>query len=131
MGCFTLLQWALWFLKFQLLNISWFIALKEFEVETLIPENMERIIAKEAEAERIKRAIIVKSEGEVGAAQKLADAANILSSTPGAMHLRTLATLNDLSGDKSNTIIFAIPVEVLESFKNAQVIDTVKKVIKK
>jgi hypothetical protein len=47
------------------------------------------------------------------------------------MHLRTLATLNDLSGDKSNTIIFAIPVEVLESFKNAQVIDTVKKVMKK
>jgi len=110
----------------------WGIKVEKIEIKDIrIPENMERIIAKEAEAERIKRAIIVKSEGEVGAAQKLADAANILSSTPGAMHLRTLATLNDLSGDKSNTIIFAIPVEVLESFKNAQVIDTVKKVINK
>lgn len=110
----------------------WGIKVEKIEIKDIrIPENMERIIAKEAEAERIKRAIIVKSEGEVGAAQKLADAASILSTTPGAMHLRTLATLNDLSGDKSNTIIFAIPVEVLESFKNAQVIDTVKKVINK
>lgn len=110
----------------------WGIQVEKIEIKDIrIPENMERIIAKEAEAERIKRAIIVKSEGEVGAAQKLADAASILSTTPGAMHLRTLATLNDLSGDKSNTIIFAVPVEVLESFKNAQVIDTVKKVIKK
>ncbi len=110
----------------------WGIQVEKIEIKDIrIPENMERIIAKEAEAERIKRAIIVKSEGEVGAAQKLADAARILSTSPGAMHLRTLATLNDLSGDKSNTIIFAIPVEVLESFKNINIVDTVKKVIKK
>jgi hypothetical protein len=47
------------------------------------------------------------------------------------MHLRTLATINDLSGDKSNTVIFAIPVEVLDSFKTASVVDTVKNIIKK
>ena len=98
---------------------------------TSVAEEMERIIARVAEAEREKRAIIVKSEGEVGAAQKLADAAKILSTVPGSMHLRTLATINDLSGDKSNTVIFAIPVEVLESFKTASVVDTVKNIIKK
>jgi regulator of protease activity HflC (stomatin/prohibitin superfamily) len=110
----------------------WGIKVEKVEIKDIkIPENMERIIAKEAEAEREKRAIIVKSEGEVGAAQKLADAAKILGTTPGAMHLRTLATINDLSGDKSNTIIFAIPVEVLDSFKTSKVIDTIKDVVKK
>jgi len=110
----------------------WGIKVEKVEIKDIkIPEDMERIIAKEAEAEREKRAIIVKSEGEVGAAQKLADAAKILGTTPGAMHLRTLATINDLSGDKSNTVIFAIPVEVLDSFKTTKVIDTIKNVVKK
>jgi regulator of protease activity HflC (stomatin/prohibitin superfamily) len=110
----------------------WGIKVEKVEIKDIkIPADMERIIAKEAEAEREKRAIIVKSQGEVEAAQKLADAATILSSAPGAMHLRTLATLNDLSGDKSNTIVFAIPVEVLESFKNANVVDKVKSIVSK
>jgi regulator of protease activity HflC (stomatin/prohibitin superfamily) len=110
----------------------WGIKVEKVEIKDIkIPADMERIIAKEAEAEREKRAIIVKSQGEVEASQKLADAATILSSAPGAMHLRTLATLNDLSGDKSNTIVFAIPVEVLESFKNASVVDKVKSIVSK
>ena len=110
----------------------WGIKVEKVEIKDIkIPEDMERIIAKEAEAEREKRAIIVKSEGEVGAAQKLADAAKILGTTPGAMHLRTLATINDLSGDKSNTVIFAIPVEVLDSFKTTKMIDTIKDIVKK
>ncbi|MGD9910478.1 MAG: slipin family protein [Candidatus Izemoplasmatales bacterium] len=110
----------------------WGIKVEKVEIKDIkIPEDMERIIAKEAEAEREKRAIIVKSEGEVAAAQKLADAAKILSSVPGSMHLRTLATINDLSGDKSNTVIFAVPVEVLDSFKNKSVVETVKEIIQK
>ena len=110
----------------------WGIKDEKVEIKDIkIPEDMERIFAKEAEAEREKRAIIVKSEGEVGAAQKLADAAKILGTVSGTMHLRTLAALNDLSGDKSNTVVFAIPVEVLESFKNTNVVDTVKNAIKK
>lgn len=110
----------------------WGIKVERVEIKDIkIPEDMERIIARVAEAEREKRAIIVKSEGEVGAAQKLADAAKILSTVPGAMHLRTLATINDLSGDKSNTVIFAIPVEVLDSFKTASVVDSVINSIKK
>ena len=110
----------------------WGIKVEKVEIKDIkIPADMERIIAKEAEAEREKRAIIVKSEGEVEAAQKLADAAKILSSSAGAMHLRTLATLNDLSGDKSNTIIFAIPVEVLEAFQNKSIVDKVKSIVAK
>jgi len=78
---------------------------------------MQRTIAKQAEAERERRAVIIKSEGEVSAAQNLADAAQTLSSQPGALHLRTLSTLNDLSSDQSNTVIFAIPLEILRAFE--------------
>ena len=78
---------------------------------------MKRVIAKAAEAEREKAAVITKAAGEVEAANNLAKAAELMSSTPGAMHLRTLSTLNDLSSDQSNTIIFAIPIEVLRAFE--------------
>ncbi len=93
---------------------------------------MERVIAKVAEAEREKRAIIVKSAGEVEAAHKLSEAAKTMAETPGAMHLRTLATLNDLSSDKSNTIVFAMPVEILKYFesKNQNQLADLVKVIK-
>ena len=95
---------------------------------------MQRVIAKVAEAEREKEAVITKSKGEKEAADNLAKAANVLSNSPGALHLRTLATLNDLSSDQSNTIIFAIPIEVLQAFgeKNTQgAVQKVKEIIKK
>jgi regulator of protease activity HflC (stomatin/prohibitin superfamily) len=78
---------------------------------------MQRVIAKQAEAEREKRAVIIKSEGEVIAAKKLAEAAKMLNEQDGALHLRTLNTLNDLSSDQSNTVIFAIPLEILRAFE--------------
>ena len=97
----------------------WGIKVEKVEIKDIkIPAEMERVIARVAEAEREKNAIIVKSIGEVEAASKLAAAADIISKSPGAMHLRTLSTLNDLSSDKSNTIIFAIPVEILKSFES-------------
>ena len=74
-------------------------------------------MAKVAEAEREKNAVITKAEGEVEAAKNLAQAANMMGNTPGALHLRTLSTLNDLSSDQSNTVIFAIPVEVLRALE--------------
>ena len=74
-------------------------------------------MAKVAEAEREKMSVITKSKGELEAANNLAEAAVKLSSAPGALHLRTLSTLNDLSSDQSNTIIFAIPIEVLRAFE--------------
>ncbi len=96
----------------------WGIKVEKVEIKDIkLPDEMERVIAKVAEAEREKRSTIVKSEGEMIAAEKLAKAAEIISKTPGAMHLRTLTTLNDLSSDKSNTIVFAIPVEVLKAYE--------------
>src|SRR4030043_317002 len=82
-----------------------------------LPEEMKRVIGKQAEAEREKRAIIIKAEGEVIAANNMAKAANILSSSKGALHLRTLQSINDISSDQSNTIVFAVPLEILRAFE--------------
>ncbi|MCK5039756.1 MAG: slipin family protein [Candidatus Aenigmarchaeota archaeon] len=82
-----------------------------------LPEDLKRVMAKQAEAEREKRAVIIKAEGEVIASTNLTKAAHTLSRAPGALHLRTLQTLNDLSSDQSNTIIFAMPLEILKAFE--------------
>ena len=82
-----------------------------------LPENMKRTIAKQAEAEREKRAVIIKAEGEVAAANNMAKAANVLGGANGALHLRTLQSINDLSSDQSNTVIFAVPLEILRAFE--------------
>ena len=82
-----------------------------------LPEEMKRVIGKQAEAEREKRAIIIKAEGEVIAADNMAKAARILSEAKGALHLRTLQSINDISSDKSNTIVFAVPLEVLRAIE--------------
>ncbi|MBQ3307945.1 MAG: slipin family protein [Bacilli bacterium] len=96
----------------------WGIKVENVELKDVsLPEEMQRVIAKAAEAEREKIAILTKAAGEVEAAQNLATAANIMGSTPGALHLRTLSTLNDLSSDQSNTIIFAVPIEVLKAIE--------------
>lgn len=80
-----------------------------------LPESMVRTIAKQAEAERERRAVIINSEGEVSAAENLAHAAKILSGSNGALHLRTLNSMNDISSDQSNTIVFTLPLEVLSA----------------
>ncbi len=85
--------------------------------DVLLPQDMKRTISKQAEAEREKRAVIIKAEGEVVAATNMAKAAATLAKAPGALHLRTLQTLNDLSSDQSNTVIFALPLEVLRAFE--------------
>lgn len=82
-----------------------------------LPEEMKRTIAKQAEAERERRAVIIKAQGEVTAADNLAKAARTLADAPGALHLRTLQSINDLSSDQSNTVIFAIPLEVLRAME--------------
>mgnify|MGYP000235803971 CR=1 FL=1 len=86
--------------------------------DVILPQNMERTIAKQAEAERERRAVIIKAEGEVASANNMAEAARRLSATPGALHLRTLQSLNDLSSDQSNTVIFAVPLEILRAFES-------------
>lgn len=95
----------------------WGIKVDNVELKDIqLPENMERTIAKQAEAERERRAVIIQSEGEVVAAGNMAKAAAILAQSPGALHLRTLNTINDVSSDQSNTVIFAVPLEVLRAF---------------
>lgn len=100
------------------LTDPWGIAVQSVDLKDItLPEDMQRVIAKQAEAEREKRSVVIKAEGEVIASENLSQAAVKLNKTPGALHLRTLATLNDLSSDQSNTVIFAIPLEILRAFE--------------
>ncbi|MEZ4200751.1 MAG: slipin family protein [Candidatus Paceibacterota bacterium] len=95
---------------------EWGISVENVELKDFfLPDDMERTIAKQAEAERERRAVIIKAEGEVAAAENMATAAKMLAQAPGALHLRTLQSLNDLSSDQSNTVVFATPIEVLRA----------------
>jgi regulator of protease activity HflC (stomatin/prohibitin superfamily) len=96
----------------------WGIKVSNVELKDIaLPEEMKRVIGKQAEAEREKRSIIIKAEGEVVAANNMAKAAETLASADGALHLRTLQTINDISSDQSNTIVFAVPLEILRAFE--------------
>jgi regulator of protease activity HflC (stomatin/prohibitin superfamily) len=96
---------------------SWGIEVQGVELKDIsLPEDMQRTIAKQAEAERERRAVIINSQGEIAAAENLRQAAEILASSPGALHLRTLNSINDISSDQSNTVVFAVPLEVLRAF---------------
>ncbi len=112
----------------------WGIKVENVELKDIaLPEEMQRVIAKVAEAEREKQAVITKSIGEIEASKNLAEAASTMANSPGALHLRTLSTINDISSDQSNTIIFAIPIEVLQAFGNSNITgnDIVNKITKK
>ena len=95
----------------------WGIKVENVELKDVsLPEEMKRVIARIAEAEREKEAVITKARGEVEASENLKKAAENLAQNPVAVHLRTLETINDLSSDQSNTIIFALPIDILKSF---------------
>jgi regulator of protease activity HflC (stomatin/prohibitin superfamily) len=97
----------------------WGIAVQSVELKDIIlAENMKRVIARQAEAERERRAVTIQAEGELEAAQNMADAASTLNKEEGALHLRTLQTLNSLSSDDSNTVIFAVPAEALRALES-------------
>ena len=97
---------------------AWGLKVNNVELKDVsLPAEMERTIGKQAEAEREKRAVIINSEGEVAASQNIAKAAQMLSQTPGALHLRTLQSINDMSSDQSNTVVYMVPVEVLKAFE--------------
>ena len=82
-----------------------------------LPGEMKRVMGKEAEAERERRAVVIKAAGEVTASKNLAQAANTLAQSSGALHLRTLHSINDISSDQSNTVVFAVPLEMLRAFE--------------
>lgn len=97
---------------------AWGLQVQNVELKDVsLPPDMERTIGKQAEAEREKRAVIINSEGELAASQNIAQAAAMLASTPGALHLRTLQSINDMSSDQSNTVIYMIPIEALRALE--------------
>ncbi|MBU0975380.1 MAG: slipin family protein [Patescibacteria group bacterium] len=97
---------------------KWGVAIETVELKDIVlPKNLKRTMAKVAEAERERDANILKAEGEVVAATSLAKAAGIIAEKPGALHLRTLNSINDISSDQSNTVIFAIPMEILRAIE--------------
>jgi regulator of protease activity HflC (stomatin/prohibitin superfamily) len=94
-------------------TLEWGVDITSVKLQTVeLPEDMKRVIARQAEAEREKRAVIIKSEGEFTAAENLEKAVKKMSNR--AMYLRTLSSLEDISFDQSNTIVFAVPMDIVK-----------------
>lgn len=97
---------------------GWGVDVQAVELKDIeLPDSMIRTMAKRAEAEREKEATIIVSQGEVLAAQNLSQAAQMMAATPGAMHLRTLKALDDVSSNPSTTIVVGIPMEFLHAIE--------------
>jgi len=97
----------------------WGIKVTAVEVKNVdLPTEMLRAIAKQAEAERERRAKVIHAEGEFQASQKLADAATIIATAPSALQLRFLQTLTEIATEKNSTIIFPVPIDLLQPFIN-------------
>jgi len=100
---------------------GWGIKVSNVEIKRIdLDESMVRAIARQAEAERTRRAKIINAEGEQQAAQKLVDAARILAPAPQAMQLRYLATLFDIASERSSTIVFPFPIDAMKAWAQAQ-----------
>jgi len=96
---------------------AWGIKVALVEVKQVdLPQEMQRAMAKQAEAEREKRAKIIHAEGEYEASEKLAQAAGVIAQEPVAIQLRYLQTLTEIGVEKNTTVIFPIPVDVLQAF---------------
>jgi len=94
---------------------NWGIKVSSVEIKQVdLNDTMVRAIGRQAEAERLRRAKIINAEGEQQAAEKLTEAARMLSATPGAMQLRYLGTLSEIAGDKNSTIVFPFPIDLVK-----------------
>jgi regulator of protease activity HflC (stomatin/prohibitin superfamily) len=103
----------------------WGIKVSVVEVKDVeLPQEMKRAMARQAEAERDKRAKVIHAEGEFLAAQQLSEAANIISSAPSALQLRYLQTLSDISSDETRTIIFPLPMDLISAFVGSRAEDS-------
>jgi len=99
----------------------WGIKISSVEVKNVdLPQEMQRAIARQAEAERERRAKIIHAEGEFQAAQKLTDAAQIMGGSPAAIQLRYLQTLTEISTEKNSTIIFPVPMDLIRMFMESR-----------
>lgn len=97
---------------------NWGLKVQNVELKDVsLPPDLERTIGKQAEAEREKRAVIITSEGELAASENMAKAAEMLARAPGALHLRTLQSINDISSDASNTVVYMVPMEILKALE--------------
>jgi regulator of protease activity HflC (stomatin/prohibitin superfamily) len=97
----------------------WGIKVSNVEVKHIdLPQEMQRAMAKQAEAERERRAKIIHAEGEYQASQRLAEAARIISTDPAALQLRFLQTLTEIAADKNSTVVFPVPVDFISAFLN-------------
>jgi regulator of protease activity HflC (stomatin/prohibitin superfamily) len=95
----------------------WGIKVTKVEVKQIdLPQEMQRAIAKQAEAERERRAKVINAEGELQAAEKLAEAARIISREPAAITLRYLQTLREIAAEKNSTTLFPVPIDLLKAF---------------
>ncbi|MEE8444912.1 MAG: slipin family protein [Alphaproteobacteria bacterium] len=101
---------------------AWGIKVSNVEIKHIdLDPTMIRAIAKQAEAERVRRAKIINAQGELQAAEKLMLAAEIISTQPQAMQLRYLGALHDIAGDRTSTIVFPVPMDFLRSFMGSDV----------
>jgi regulator of protease activity HflC (stomatin/prohibitin superfamily) len=98
---------------------SWGILVTDIKIQDIeLPADMKRVMAKQAESERERRAIVIKAQGEFEAANQLANAAQVLSGSAGGISMRTLQTIEKINPDPSKTVIFALPVEFFEGIKS-------------
>ncbi len=98
---------------------SWGLLVTDIKIQDIeLPADMKRVMAKQAEAERERRAVIIRAEGEFAASERLAQAAGVLSATPGGISMRTLQTIEKINPDPSKTVIFALPIEFFEGIKS-------------
>jgi regulator of protease activity HflC (stomatin/prohibitin superfamily) len=99
----------------------WGIKVSIVEVKDVeMPDTMKRAMARQAEAEREKRAKIIHAEGELAASQQLQDAARVIEAEPAAIQLRYLQTLTEIAVERNSTIIFPVPIDFLKAFMDAQ-----------
>lgn len=98
---------------------SWGILVTDIKIQDIeLPADMKRVMAKQAESERERRSIVIRAKGEYEASEQLAQAAGVLSATPGGISMRTLQTIEKINPDPSKTVIFALPVEFMEGLKS-------------
>ena len=98
---------------------TWGIDVTDIKIQDIeLPADMKRVMAKQAEAERERRAVIIQAEGEFSASQKLSEAASVISAVPGGIAMRTLQTIDKINPDPSKTVIFALPIEFMQGIQS-------------
>ena len=98
---------------------NWGVDVEAVKLQNIeLPKDMKRAMARQAEAERVRRAIIINADGEKEAAQKVADAAAMLSQVKGGINIRTLQTLEKIAPEQSQKIVYVLPTDIIDSFKS-------------